>query len=92
MLMLVIPLIAAVNSVDPTWILGLYDDADSDQLITQAMSPESMIGLAASLVLCLAARACPLSGVVPACNIPSSREPVPRGPPRSRFPRYGVGR
>ena len=80
-LLLVIPLIAGMNSVDPTWIPGLYDDADGDLLITQAMSPESMIGLAALLVVCLAARAYPLSGVAPACHIPLSREPVPRGPP-----------
>jgi hypothetical protein len=34
-LVLAIPVIVAANPVDPTWILGLYDDADSDQLITQ---------------------------------------------------------
>jgi hypothetical protein len=53
MLALAVPVIVATNPVDPTWLPGLYDDADSDQLVSQALSPESWLGAAIPIILCV---------------------------------------
>ena len=52
-LLLTMPIIAAANPVDPTWISGFYDDADTDQLVTQMMSPEGLVGLLIISLLCV---------------------------------------
>jgi hypothetical protein len=51
-LVLMIPVFVAVNPVDPAWQPGWCDDGDTDQLVTQTMSPESMIGLAVLALAC----------------------------------------
>ena len=48
---LAIPVIVAANPVDRTWLPGFYDDADTDQLVTQTMSPEALIGLTALVIV-----------------------------------------
>jgi hypothetical protein len=77
-----------------TGIPGWYDDADTDQLITQTLSPEGMIGVAALVLVCLSVRARPVGGIMRLHGIPWSREAVPRGPPRpmSRPPRRWLHR
>lgn len=52
-LALAVPVIVATNPVDSTWLGGLYDDADSDQLISHALSPESWLDAAMPVVLCV---------------------------------------
>jgi hypothetical protein len=52
-LALAVPLIVAANPVDQTWIPGLYDEADTDQLVSHAISPESWLSVALPVVLCL---------------------------------------
>src|SRR5262245_56748591 len=49
-LILAVPLIVAANPVDASGQQGWYDDEDADRLVTQSMSPESMMGIA-TLVL-----------------------------------------
>jgi hypothetical protein len=52
-----VPVIVAANPVDSTWLPGLYDDADTDQLVTQTMSPEAWIGLTVLVIVyCLSSR------------------------------------
>ena len=51
-LVLTIPVIGAANPVDPIWLPGLYDDADTDHLVAQTMSPEAVIGLAVLVMAC----------------------------------------
>jgi hypothetical protein len=50
---LAIPVVVAANPVDPSWIPGLYDDGDGDQLITHAMSPEALIGPTVVALVCI---------------------------------------
>jgi hypothetical protein len=52
-LALAVPVIVAANPVDPTWVPGVYDDADPDQLVSQALSPESWLSAALPVILCL---------------------------------------
>jgi hypothetical protein len=54
-LTLAVPGIVAANPVDQIWIPGLYDDADPDQLVSQALSPESWLGAAIPVILCILA-------------------------------------
>src|SRR5262245_35647199 len=81
-LVLMIPVLVAVNPVDPVWQAGWYDGGDTDQLVTQTMSPESMIGLAVLALACFSTSAGLLSVVGHRPDVCSSREPVPRGPPQ----------
>ena len=69
-LFLTIPVIAAVNPIDPVWEPGLYDDADTDQLVTQTSSLEGMIGLALLVLACPVARACPVDEVTHEHGVP----------------------
>jgi|SRR6516164_7126400 len=41
-LVLGIPVLVAANPIDPFWQPGFYDDADPDQLVTHALSAESV--------------------------------------------------
>jgi len=52
-LVLAIPVMVAANPIDPTWLAGFYDDADPDQLVSQALSPESWLSAALPVILCL---------------------------------------
>jgi len=52
-LALAIPVIVATNPVDPTLLPGLYDDADPDQLVSHALSPESWLDAAIPVILCV---------------------------------------
>jgi hypothetical protein len=52
-LVLAVPVIVAANPVDPTWLPGFYDDADPEQLVSQALSPESWLGATIPVVLCV---------------------------------------
>jgi hypothetical protein len=52
-LVLAVPVVVVANPVDQIWIPGLYDDADTDQMVLQAMSPESLLGTAIPVVWCL---------------------------------------
>jgi hypothetical protein len=81
-LVLAIPIIAAANPIDPTWQSGWYDDGDTDQLVTQTMSPESMIGLVVMAFVCFSVSARLLSEAIRHSDVCLSREPVPRGPPQ----------
>jgi len=45
--------VVAANPVDPPWIPGLYDDADPDQLVSQALSSESWLGPSIPAILCV---------------------------------------
>ena len=80
-LVLVVPIHVTANPIDPTWQPGLYDDADTDQLVTQTLSPDAMIGLAVLVLACLVSRACPVDKIVNDHDIRSRQEPVPRAPP-----------
>ncbi len=82
-LILAIPVIVAANPVDPDWLSGWYDEADTDQLVTQTMSPESLIGVAVLLLVCFSAGARLMNGVAREYKVSASREPVSRGPPLS---------
>jgi hypothetical protein len=55
MLTLAVPVIVAANPADPTWCAGLYDEADTDQLMTQTMSPDGCIGPTVLIIACLLA-------------------------------------
>jgi hypothetical protein len=79
--MLAVPMIVAANPVDATWQVGWYDDGDTDRLVTQTMSPESMAGLAVLVLVCLSAHARLIIRIRRKHSVHSSREPVPRGPP-----------
>lgn len=46
MLYLIIPIIAAANPIDPIWVSGCWDEADADQVLSQTMSPEGLVGSA----------------------------------------------
>jgi hypothetical protein len=81
-LALAVPVMVAANPVDPTWLPGLYDDADTDQLVSKTLSPENWVGAALPTILCL------LSGPILAWSSYSGyqdagwSEAVARGPPR----------
>jgi hypothetical protein len=88
-LILVLPIIVAMNPIDSCWQLGLYDEADTDQLVTQTSSPEGMIGLAVLVLVRLIARVRRVIDIKGEHDMQSSREPVPRGPPDGS-PRVGL--
>jgi hypothetical protein len=52
-LALAIPVIVAANPSDPIWRPGLYDDADTDHLVRNVVSPESLIGVSVLGIVCL---------------------------------------
>jgi len=81
--MLMVPIIAAVNPIDPAWQPGWHDEADADWLLTRTMSPESMLTPVVAGLECLWARACPLVGIEQEHGRTSSRAAVPRGPPKA---------
>jgi hypothetical protein len=80
-LVLALPIIVVANQVDPTWIPGLYDDADTDDLVLQIMSPEAMLLLDVIVLVWL------MSSMYLAARVAGERagiespQPVPRGPP-----------
>jgi hypothetical protein len=84
-LALAVPLIVAANPVDPTWLPGFYDDADTDQLVTQTMSPEAWIGLTVLVIVCF------LSSSTIAGLTTHGRRRVVRGWPGARPPPSVVG-
>jgi len=75
------PVLVAANPVDPTWQPGLYDDADTDQLVVQTLSPEGMIGVAALMLVCLLLYSTPIEPSVPCRQRVSGEEADARGPP-----------
>ena len=77
-LILAIPVITTANPTDPSWRPGLYDEADSDQLITQILSADAMIGLTMLMLACLVSRWCPTDEVETERDSRSGEEPVPR--------------
>jgi hypothetical protein len=76
-----VPVIAAVNPVDPSWIPGFYDDGDYDQLVSHAISPESWLGVVLEVVLCLLASIALARWSRPTYGGAHRREPVARAPP-----------
>jgi hypothetical protein len=80
-LVLVVPIHVAANPIDSARQPGLYDDADTDQLVTQTLSPDAMIGLAVLVLVCLVSRTSPVDEAESEHDVRSRREPVPRAPP-----------
>ena len=56
-LLVALPALAHAAPGDPTWIAGMYDDADGDDLVALAASAEAVPGMPAELVPALVA--CP---------------------------------
>jgi hypothetical protein len=81
LLVLAIPVIMAANPIDPGWQAGWYDDGDTDQLVTQTLSPESMIGLAVLSFISLSVYLLLITGREPRQIDGQGIDPVPRGPP-----------
>jgi hypothetical protein len=78
-LVLAIPIILVANPIDLTQP-GWYDDADTDQLM-QAMSPDSLAGLAVLVLAVFSVRGRLVISVGQKHGVTSRQEPVPRGPP-----------
>jgi hypothetical protein len=80
-LLLAVPVIVAANPIDPSWQPGLYDGADTDQLVTQTLSPEGMIGLGVLVLACLCHALARSTKSRTTTTFRSRQEPVPRAPP-----------
>jgi hypothetical protein len=81
-LVLTIPILVAANPVDLTWQHGWHDDADTDDLVTQTLSPDSLIVLAVLvLVVQFSVRVSFVDDVAEELDAGSTREPVPKGLP-----------
>jgi hypothetical protein len=50
LLLLALPLLAWANPCDPAWIPGVYDDADYDELVSAASSPDGTLNAPVLLV------------------------------------------
>ena len=81
LLILAIPVIVTANPLDPNWQPGWYDDGDTDQLVTQTMSPESMVGLAVLLFSSFCVFPLSMRGRELQPIDVEGLEPPPRGPP-----------
>ena len=81
MLLLAVPVVVATNPIDQTWQVGWYDNADTDPLVVQMLSPEGLLGIATVVMVVLSSQRLSASEVYTLQNLCSSREPVPRGPP-----------
>lgn len=96
-LVLVAPIVVAANPADPSWIPGFYDDADSDQLTSQAMTPESLLGADLPILLCLVFTAAAVWPRRSVCRVAVRRvfgargPPVPCGVPASAFSARRLG-
>jgi hypothetical protein len=83
-LVLAAPVMVAANPVDQIWIPGLYDDADTDQLVTQAMSPESWLGAAIPILPCVLSSTATAWSSRSECRVADRRAPGARAPPLLR--------